>query len=73
MIKCAFDRECGCAALKEKPCMIGKPCAFFKSKERLEEGREKARKRIQSLPLKQRKHIFDKYYTGTKPPDNDTE
>ena len=67
-IKCAFDKENGCAALKEKPCMIGKPCSFFKSREKLEEGRKKAMKRVRSLPINQKRHIFDKYYTGTIPP-----
>ena len=64
MLKCAFDREEKCSALTKKSC---EGCAFFKSKEKLEEGREKAQKRIRKLPLSMREYIFDKYYIGLKP------
>lgn len=62
MIECAFDRETGCACLKEKQCMLGKPCSFRKTSEQLIEGREKAAKRVASLPPKIQNHIQDKYY-----------
>lgn len=60
-IKCAFDMEEGkCAVLTEKSC---EKCSFFKSKERLEEGRKKAEKRMKSLPKEQQAYIYDKYYS----------
>jgi hypothetical protein len=69
MIKCAFDREEKCSALKEKRC---EGCRFFKSKEKLAEGREKAEQRIRTLPVRMRKHIFDKYYAGVRPHKEET-
>ena len=60
-IKCAFDREEGvCDVLNEKSC---EKCSFFKSKERLEEGRAKAEKRIKTLPQEQQDYIYDRYYS----------
>ncbi len=70
MIKCAFDRENGCAALKEKPCMIGKPCSFRKSAEELTTGREKAKQRISELPFSWQEDIKNKYH-GTRSVDKD--
>ena len=58
MYECAFDRGEECAALKYKEC---KGCHFRKTKEELEEGREKARKRIESMPFVEREHIKQKY------------
>jgi hypothetical protein len=59
MIKCAFDiKEGKCSALNVKNC---KGCRFFKSKERLIEGRKKAAKRVQSLPERQRAYIYEHY------------
>lgn len=59
MNKCAFDLEKKCAALTDKEC---KGCRFRKSKEELEEGREKARRRLDSLPIVQREYIKHKYH-----------
>ena len=59
MTKCAFDRECECSALNVKLC---EGCSFFKTKEELIAGREKAPKRVNDLPRGQRAHIYDKYY-----------
>ena len=64
MIHCAFDRGEECAALKKKTC---EGCRFRKSKKRLIEGRKKAEVRVQKLPDRQKKHIYDKYYAGIKP------
>jgi len=60
MIKCAFDKEGECAVLSVKSC---EKCSFFKSKEKLIEGREKAEKRIKRLPIRQQAYIYDKYYS----------
>lgn len=60
MIKCAFDEFDKCAVLKEKHC---EKCRFFKSYHKLLEGREKADRRIATLPEKQRRKIYDKYYS----------
>ena len=60
MIKCAFDVLDKCAVLKEKHC---EKCRFFKSHGKLREGREKAERRIASLPDRERRHIYDKYYS----------
>ena len=60
MIKCAFDVLGKCAVLKEKHC---EKCSFFKSHHKLLEGREKADRRIATLPEKQRRKIYDKYYS----------
>jgi hypothetical protein len=38
-------------------------CKFFKSRERLIEGRAKAARRIKLLPLSQQAHINEKYYS----------
>lgn len=63
MNNCVFSRETGCACLKEKQCMLGKPCSFKKTEAQLIEGREKAERRIASLPVKQRLDIAEKYYS----------
>ena len=60
MIKCAFDVLDKCSLLSEKHC---EKCRFFKSREKLREGREKAEKRIASLPDRQRQRIYDTYYS----------
>ena len=60
-MKCAFDRDDFCSALTEKSCTH---CPFFKSEERLKEGRRKADERIERLPLATRTHIFRKYNKG---------
>jgi hypothetical protein len=61
MIKCAFDRDDFCIALREKSCLH---CSFYKTEESLKEGRVKAEERISSLPLETRTHIFRKYNKG---------
>ena len=61
MIKCAFDIEEGkCAVLSKKSC---EKCSFFKSEEKLAEGREKAKQRIKTLPPRHQAYIYDKYYS----------
>lgn len=61
MIKCAFDvKEGECAVLNEKSC---EKCRFFKSREKLLEGREKAEKRVKRLPKELQHYIYDKYYS----------
>lgn len=59
-IKCTFDVLDRCAVLSEKSC---EKCSFFKSREKLLEGRLKAEKRIASLPDKKRQRIYDTYYS----------
>ena len=58
MHECAFDLGKKCFALTEKQC---KGCKFRKTNEELAEGREKARRRIESLPIMERNHIKNKY------------
>ena len=60
---CAFDREEKCAALKEKICF---GCSFYKTKEELMEGREKAAIRVSRLEPTYRRNIKDKYYDGRR-------
>jgi hypothetical protein len=57
-MKCAFDRNTLCTALAVKECH---GCAFRKTHEELDAGRERAEKRIESLPEEQQDHIFYKY------------
>ena len=57
-MKCAFDRTTFCIALTEKNC-VG--CAFHKTPEELDEGRERAYDRICNLPEEQQEHIAKKY------------
>ena len=59
MIKCAFDREEKCTALTVKEC---EKCTFRKSKDELDEGRERAKDLLERLPREQREAIYDKYY-----------
>lgn len=59
MIKCAFDREEKCTALTVKEC---EKCTFRKSKDELNEGRERAKDLLERLPREQREAIYDKYY-----------
>lgn len=59
MAKCAFDLGKKCSALTGKRC---KKCAFFKTKEALEEGRAKAWARVQHLSSGKYVHIIRKYY-----------
>lgn len=57
-MKCAFDRIYQCAALTHKEC-IG--CHFRKTQKQLEEGRERADERIESLPGDVQDKIAKKY------------
>lgn len=61
--KCAFDRGLECAALKDKVC-IG--CSFFKTKEDLMEGREKAAMKVAEIEPTHRRNIREKYYGGRR-------
>ena len=64
MIKCAFDKGEGmCSALTEKSC---EGCKFYKTEMQVAVSREKAKKRIQSLPKETKQYIYDKYYAGGK-------
>lgn len=64
MLKCAFDRGEGmCSALTEKSC---EGCRFFKTEMQVAVGRERAKKRIQSLPEITKKHIYDTYYPKSR-------
>ena len=57
-MKCAFDRTTLCTALVEKKCH---GCSFRKTREELDEGRERAAYRINKLPEEQRDRIDRKY------------
>ena len=59
MEKCAFDNEDKCKALTEKKCL---GCKFRKTEEELQSGREKARGRLESLPMEEMLHIKNKYH-----------
>ena len=56
---CAFDRDNECDALTTKQC-VG--CRFNKTEYELKAGREKATKRILSLPKSTQIRIARKYY-----------
>lgn len=61
MIKCAFDMDEICIALREKSCSN---CSFYKSEAKLKEGRRKADERIEHLPLETKTRIFRTYNKG---------
>ena len=61
MIKCAFDKDEICIALREKSCTN---CPFYKSENNLKEGRRKAEERIEHLPLETKISIFRTYNKG---------
>ncbi|MCQ4922213.1 hypothetical protein NE686_03895 [Tissierella carlieri] len=50
-----------CIALKETKC---KDCNFYKTKEEVEESREKVIERIKSLDIEKRDYISETYYGG---------
>lgn len=56
--KCAFDKDILCSALLEKSCAL---CPFYKTEEKLIEGRRKAITRINRLPLSIQSYIRRKY------------
>ena len=58
MEKCVFNNGKKCSALVPKKC---KDCSFRKTEAELNAGREKARKRLESLPEEQRDAIMRKY------------
>ena len=60
MNDCAFNNDKKCIALNKKKCA---GCPFRKTQEELNEGRQKALKRISKLPPKTQAHILTKYYT----------
>ena len=59
MNKCAFDLGKKCYALTEKVCP---GCAFRKSEEELVAGKERASRRVATLPKEQQLHIKQKYH-----------
>ena len=59
---CAFANGKKCVALTEKRCP---GCVFRKTQEELIAGREKAAKRIKTLPTERQKQICDSYYNKT--------
>ena len=62
MIKCAFDKDEICIALREKSCLN---CSFYKSENNLKEGRRKAEDRLERLPLDIKTRIFRTYNKGS--------
>lgn len=60
MKKCAFDNETNCIALTEKQC---NGCKFCKTTDELLAGRQKAEKRISTLPQTAQTYIKRKYYS----------
>lgn len=63
MSKCAFDDGVRCTALKEKEC---RGCSFYKTKEELQAGRDKAEALVSKLDLRTKNHIREKYYGGRR-------
>jgi hypothetical protein len=59
MNACTFNKGGKCSILGEKNC---EGCSFIKTDKQLEEGRAKAKERIDSLPAEAKKSIMDKYY-----------
>ena len=57
--QCVFYNGKTCKALKDKKC---KGCRFFKTTIQHIESQERARKRIDSLPIEKQIHIKAKYY-----------
>ncbi len=60
MEKCYFDMG-RCTALKQKEC---KGCSFYTTYTELELSRQKAHKRLRSLPVVTRLMIVEKYNIG---------
>ena len=56
---CAFNKGTNCSVLGDKNC---NGCSFFKTVLELEEGRVKAKQRIDSLSAEAKQSIMDKYY-----------
>lgn len=60
MKNCAFDNGTNCIALNEKQCEL---CQFRKTTDELLAGRQKAEKRISTLPKTTQTYIKRKYYS----------
>lgn len=58
MVKCVFEHGTKCVALTSKRC---EGCHFRKTEKEAEEGRKKAKRRINSLPEEMQNYIRDKY------------
>lgn len=56
---CAFNKDEHCSALSTKNC---NGCSFMKTAKQLEDVRDKAWERINTLPKKVRAKINQKYY-----------
>lgn len=61
MNNCAFDLGKRCHAMTEKKCDC---CKFYKTKEQLKAGREKATERLMTLDRELLSHIKFKYHIG---------
>jgi len=61
MDKCFAKDKNKCIALKIKNC---EGCNFFKTKQEVEEGRQKTIERINSLDEQTRNNIMDIYYNS---------
>ena len=59
MNNCAFNKGNWCNALREQKC---EGCAFYKTREELVEGRQRAMERINGLPKTKKYYIIHKYY-----------
>jgi C4-type Zn-finger protein len=59
MEKCVFDKGKKCSALSVRDC---EKCSFRKTERELAEGRDNARKRLETLPDEQYNAIMKKYY-----------
>lgn len=59
MNKCVFYNGKTCRALKEKKC---EGCRFFKTTTQHMESQERARQRVDSLPIEKQLYIKEKYY-----------
>lgn len=59
---CAFRvNEKRCSILTKKSCF---QCPFQKTKEELEERKQKTKERLEGLPMRKKRAIYDKYYSG---------
>lgn len=56
---CAFNKKGECTVLKETKC---NKCSFRKTQKQLDEGRKRAKRRINALPTVERESIKKKYH-----------
>lgn len=61
MEKCFAETGNYCKALKERQC---EGCNFYRTRKEVEFSRDRAIKRIDSLPKTTRMYIYDKYFKG---------